>query len=76
MAFWVISKKYFRYFNGTAIAAFFKIPFAPSASLFPSKSASYLKDLQLPVFVISVLKLVLSVRIIRIIRILEYYILA
>ena len=43
-------QKLLKYFNGTAIAAFFKISFAPSATLFPNNLALYLKDLKLSLF--------------------------
>ena len=40
-------QKLLTYFNGTAIAVFLKIPFGPSASVFPNSLVLYLKDLKL-----------------------------
>ena len=43
------------------IVVFLKIPFAPSASVFPYNLALYMKDLKLlVVFAVSLLKLVFS----------------
>ena len=53
-------QKLLKYFNGTAIIAFFKISFASSASVFCNNLALYLKDLKSSVFTISKLKLVVS----------------
>ena len=53
-------QKLFEYFNGIAIVAFFKILFAPSASVFSNNLALLLKDLKSSVFAISPLKLVAS----------------
>ena len=39
-------QKLLKYFNGTAIVAFFRIPFAPLASVFPNNLVLYLKDLK------------------------------
>ena len=36
-----------RYFNGTVIVAFFRIPLLPSATVVPNNLALYLKDLKL-----------------------------
>ena len=47
-----------KYFNGTAIVAFFRIPLFPS--VFPNNLGLYLKDLKLLLLVISGLKLVAS----------------
>ena len=60
MVFQVIAKSYLKYFNGKAIAAFFRVPFASSASVFHNNLALYLKDLQLLLLSISALKLVAS----------------
>ena len=53
-------EKLLKYFNGTATAAFFKIPFVLSASLFPNNLVLYLEDLKLLSLAISALKLVAS----------------
>ena len=53
-------KKLLKYFNGTAIVTFRKIPLASSATVIPNNLALYLKDLELSVFTISPLKLVAS----------------
>ena len=65
MAFQVIFKisylqKYLRYFSDTAIIAFFKIPFTPSASVFRNNLALYVKGLKILVFAISLWKLFAS----------------
>ena len=64
MAFQVISKKLLKYFNGTVIVAFFRIPFAAFeadwATVFPNNLALYLKDLNLLSLAISALKLIAS----------------
>ena len=39
-------QKLLKYFNGTAIVAFFRISFAQSASVFSNNLALYLKDLK------------------------------
>ena len=49
--------KYFN-FNGTAIVAFLKFPFAPFAAVFFKNVSLYLTDFNLSVFTISALKLV------------------
>ena len=49
-------QKLFRYFNGTAVVAFLKVPHSSSISVFLNNLALYLKDLKLTVFVISLLK--------------------
>ena len=51
-------QKLLKYFNGTVIVAFFRIPFGPSASVFPNILALYLRDLKLLVLAISTLNLV------------------
>ena len=52
-------QKLLKYFNGTALAAFFRIPSAffgvSWAIVFPNNLALYLKDLKLPVFSILLL---------------------
>ena len=53
-------QKLLKYFNGTSIVAFFRIPIASSASVLPKNLALYLKDLKLLVLAISALKLVAS----------------
>ena len=40
-------QKLLKYFNGTAIIAFPKTPFAPSATVFSNNLALYLEDLKL-----------------------------
>ena len=65
MAFQVILKisylqKYLRYVSDTAIIAFFKIPFTPSASVFRNNLALCVKGLKILVFAISLLKLFAS----------------
>ena len=47
-----------RYFNGTAIAEFSRVPFA--AAVIPIKLVLYLKDLKLLLYAIALLKLVAS----------------
>ena len=49
-------QKSLKYFNGIAIVAFFKIPFAPSITVFPNNLALYLKDLKSLLFTKSALK--------------------
>ena len=49
-------QKLLKYLNSTAIVAFFKIPFAPSASVFSNNLALYSKDLKLLLLAISALK--------------------
>ena len=49
-------QKVLEHFNGTAILAFFRIPFVPSTSVFPNNLFLYLKDLKLLVFAILLLK--------------------
>ena len=44
-----------KYFNGTAIVAFLKIPFVPSAAVFHNNLALYLKDLKSSPLAISAL---------------------
>ena len=51
-------QKLLRQFNGTAIVAFFRIPFASSAPVFPYNLALCLKDLKLLLSSILALKLV------------------
>ena len=57
-------QKLLKCFNGTAIAAFFRIPLvlfgASRPSVFPNNLALYLRDLKSSVFAVSVLKLVAS----------------
>ena len=53
-------QKFIKYFNGTAIAAFSRVPFVSSASLFPNNLALYSKDLKLSLLAISPLKSVAS----------------
>ena len=53
-------QKLLKYFNGTAIAAFLKIPFAPSATLFPNNLVLYLKDLKLSLFSVLLCKSIAS----------------
>ena len=53
-------QKLLKYFNDTAIVGFFKIPFAPSTSVFSNHLALYSKDLKLLSLAISALKLVAS----------------
>ena len=48
-------QKLLKYFNGTAVAAFFKIPFISSATIFPYNLAWFLKDLKSLVFAILLL---------------------
>ena len=54
------TQKLLKYFNGTAIVAFSRIPFVSSASLFPNNLALHSKDLKLSLLAISALKLVAS----------------
>ena len=49
-----------KYFNRTAIIAFFRIPLAPLSTVFPINLALYLKELKCSMFSILVLKIVLS----------------
>ena len=51
-------QKLLKFFNGTAIVPLFRIPYAPSASVYPNKLGLYLKDLKLSMFAIVLLKLV------------------
>ena len=51
-------QKILKYFNSTAMAAFFRILFAPSVSVFPSNLVLYIKHLKLLLLAISALKLV------------------
>ena len=53
-------QKLLRYFNQTAIASYFRIPFAPSVSGFSNDLALYMKDLKLLLFGISTSKSVAS----------------
>ena len=53
-------RKLLKYFNEKAIVAFFKIPFAPSATIFPNNLALYLKNLKSLVLAIFALKPVAS----------------
>ena len=53
--------KLLQYFNGTEIVAFFSIPLAPPANVFPINLALYVKYLKSLVLLISVLKLVTSI---------------
>ena len=53
-------QKLLKYFNGTAVVAFFRIPFASSATVFRINLALYLKDLILLALAISTLKSVAS----------------
>ena len=53
-------KKLLKYLNGTAIVAFLKIPFAPSASVFPDNLGLCLKDFKSLLLSIFALKLVVS----------------
>ena len=53
-------QKLLKHFDGTAIVAFLKVPFAPFAAVFPNHLALYLKDLKLSSLAISALKLVAS----------------
>ena len=54
-------QKLLKYFNGTVIVVFLKIPFAPSATVFPNNLSLYSKDLKLLLLLaISALKLVAS----------------
>ena len=50
-------QKLFRYFNGTGVAAFLKIPFAPSARVFPNNLVLHMKDLK----IISILNIIIKV---------------
>ena len=49
-------QKLLRYVNDTAIAVFFEVPFAPSATVFHNDLALYLKDLKTLPSTISALK--------------------
>ena len=51
-------QKLLKYFNGTAIVAFFRIPFSPSASVFSNNLVFHLKNLKPSVFSILAFKLV------------------
>ena len=53
-------QKLLKYFSGTAIAAFLKIPFAPFAAVFPNNLALYLNDIKFSSLAISALKLIAS----------------
>ena len=53
-------QKLLRCFNGTAIVAFVKTLFVPSAAVFPNNLAIYLKDLTLLLIALPALKLVTS----------------
>ena len=53
-------QKLLKYFNSAVIAAFFKIPFVPSTSVFSNNLSLYSKDLKLLLLAISTLKLVPS----------------
>ena len=53
-------QKLLNYFNGTAIAAFVRVPLFPSASEFPNNLSLYSKDLKILLLAISALKLVVS----------------
>ena len=48
-------EKITKYFNGTAIFAFFRIPLVPSASVFPNNLPLYSKDLKVSLLTISAL---------------------
>ena len=48
-------QRLFKFFNGTAIVEFFKIPFTPSANVFPNNFALILTDLKLLSLAISAL---------------------
>ena len=52
--------QFIKHFHGTANVAFFKIPFTPSAAVFPNNLPLYLKDLTFSVFSLLLLKLVAS----------------
>ena len=53
-------QKLLKYANRTADVAFFRIPFASSATVFPINLSLYLKDLKLLALAISTLKSVAS----------------
>ena len=53
-------QKLLKYFDGTAIVAIFRIPFALSASVFPNNLALYSKVLKKLLLKISALKLAAS----------------
>ena len=53
-------QKLLRYFNGTVMAVFFRIPLLPSATVFPNNLALYLKDLKALVLAIIAFKFAAS----------------